>query len=103
MFFFAIYDENDHFTCVGWGIFDKNDHFLDFALNIGFLVKKGALGGKKGVFGKNLDEKPPILGKHVVYWEKGRNRGFSGGVYAIFRRGRKFVGKSSWEKGWECL
>ena len=46
------YTENDHFTCVGWGIFDKNDHFLDFALNIGFLVKKGALGGKRGFLGQ---------------------------------------------------
>ena len=42
-------------------------------------MKKGALGGKKGVFGKNLYEKLPILGKHVLYWEKARNRSFSGG------------------------
>jgi hypothetical protein len=55
-------------------------------------VKKGALGGKKGVFGKNLDEKLPILGKHVLYWEKARNRSFSGG-FTQFLGGEKVCGK----------
>ena len=68
-----------------------------------FLVKKGALGGKKGVFGKNLYEKLPILGKHVLYWEKARNRSFSEGFTQFLGGEENLWEKSSWEKSWDRL